>query len=75
MPNKHAQDRLDKLHSDEPCFILRATDKLAPTTIEVWCDIAAIMGVPQAKINAARLVAQEMRDWQNGATGFKKLPD
>lgn len=63
---------LGKAADDEPLFILRAQDKLAPIIVEMWAGLAeaTVAGDIDAKINEARVLASKMRAWPN-----RKLPD
>lgn len=75
---------LGKAADDEPVFILRAHDRLAPEIVEAWADKvdAAADALPQTvagrearlnKTSEARRLANDMRQWQlkNGS----KVPD
>ena len=62
---------LDKAADDEPLFILRAQDLVAPEAIEAWCQLAETAGAPLEKVAHARLHAEAMRQWP----GHKKVPD
>lgn len=59
-----------KAADDEPLFVLRAQDMLAPYVVEVWAAEAARFGVGAEKVAAARRLAGMMRDWPG-----RKLPD
>ena len=61
---------LEKAGEDEPIFVLRAQDKLAPGAIEMWADAAEDAGVPAEKVKDARELANLMRTWPN-----QKIPD
>jgi hypothetical protein len=61
---------LGKAKPDEPVFILRAQDKLAPLLVEEWALRAQGFGCPQEKVDEARALAQAMREWPN-----RKNPD
>lgn len=64
---------------DEPIFILRATDRLAPEIVEAWADryalskvVAQLSGAPAAltieqrrKYDEAKRCAREMRRWRD----------
>lgn len=75
---------LGKASDDEPVFILRAQDKLAPAIVEAWAMAAAAersrnirsvqedMGL-DSKIKEARALAHTMRAWQE--INYSKLPD
>jgi hypothetical protein len=64
---------LSKVKEDEPLFVLRARDELAPRVVRFWADVAAIREVDPNKIMEARSVANLMEKWteKNGS----KLPD
>jgi hypothetical protein len=70
---KHKDSCLEKAAPDEPIFVLRASDKLAPVVVRIWSLLAATWGTPFAKTSEARSCAQAMEDWQkqNGC----KIPD
>lgn len=62
-----------KAHDDEPIFILRAQDKLAPGIIEQWAleaerewhgTVSDTADRARKKIAEARALAHQMRAWQ-----------
>ncbi len=57
----------------EPVFVLRAQDQLAPVVIKIWALLAESLGTSQEKVNEARLVAEDMEVWQVKNT--RKIPD
>jgi hypothetical protein len=61
---------LAKIKPEEPIFVLRAQDKLAPALVEDWADRAATHGCSAEKVAEARTTAAAMRDWPT-----KKYPD
>ena len=61
MPRK---DREGKIDSDEPTFVLRAQDMLAPVVVQLWALNAGMHGVSQDKVDRARRLAEQMRRWQ-----------
>jgi hypothetical protein len=63
----------DKADLDEPVFVLRAQDDLAPEVVQLWALNATMRGAPKSKVEDARRCAREMRDWQR-AHG-SKIPD
>ncbi len=65
---------LKKVAPDEPIFVLRAQDKLAPALVSLWCELAALSGCEQPKVDDARCLAESMRQWQQ-KTGRAKFPD
>ena len=68
---------LQKAAEDEPIFVLRAKDKLAPSIVRRWADLAEAASHPDSptrdKVREARLFAKTMEGWQqkNGS----KIPD
>jgi hypothetical protein len=61
---------LAKAAEDEPLFVLRGQDKLAPALVEMWASMAELHGAPRRKVAHARALAADMRDWPT-----RKLPD
>lgn len=62
--------RFDKIPDNEPIFILRGQDALAPLVVEYWAELAAKMRVPAPKILEAHRCVQEMREFEP-----RRLPD
>lgn len=67
---KHGCSCYDKAADDEPIFVLRAQDRLAPLVVELWAELAAKFGVSPEKQQEAFRCADQMRHWPN-----RKLPD
>lgn len=67
------QDPEGKIAEDEPVFLLRAKDILAPRTLLHWADRLEVEGGQIEMIQLARDHARLMLEWQekNGA----KVPD
>jgi len=63
----------DKAGQDEPLFVLRAQDTLAPEIIREWAYRAKALGTPDEKVEQARRDADAMEDWQ--IANAKKIPD
>ena len=57
----------------EPVFVLRAQDQLAPVVIKIWALLAENLGTPQEKASEARSVAEDMEIWQ--LNNIRKIPD
>jgi hypothetical protein len=55
---------------DEPLFVLRAQDILAPRVIRDWARMAEIKGCPLQKVQEANKIADAMEAWPN-----RKYPD
>lgn len=64
---------LAKAASDEPIFVLRAQDELAPDIVRMWAQEAAREGTSEAKCREALELADRMEVWQ-GEHG-SKVPD
>lgn len=58
------QDPNNLISADEPVFLLRAKDEVAPLTVERWADLAEQAGADWEMIKAARSQANLMRQWQ-----------
>lgn len=61
---------LNKAADNEPLFVLRAQDSLAPTIIRAWAARARRAGCSEDKVQEAYVIAEEMEHWPN-----RKLPD
>ena len=65
---------LANVADDEPIFVLRAQDALAPGIVFTWATLAQFNGVPATKCAEARRVADQMVQWQvRNKSG--KIPD
>jgi len=64
---------LARAADNEPLFILRAKDLLAPLAVRDWAKRADAAGVSQEKIAEALSLAREMEAWQE--IYGKKVPD
>ena len=58
------QDPANLIPADEPVFLLRAKDEVAPLTVERWAALAEQAGADHAIVKAARDQAASMRRWQ-----------
>ena len=67
------QDPLGLIPENEPVFLLRATDKNAPTIVSAWADMAEANGAKADIVNAARQQAKAMTEWQEKHTAH--IPD
>jgi hypothetical protein len=80
MALKDSCPTLAKVRSDEPIFVLRAQDKLAPGVIRTWARMLSVNAPrdtdgridagTQAKINEAEACAASMEKWPR-----RKYPD
>lgn len=73
MSTKHDDTCLQKAGDDEPIFVLRAQDALAPLVVEFWAREAEKFRCSPDKVAEAMDLAGRMRVWarENG----RKLPD
>jgi len=67
------QDPEGKIPQDEPVFLLRGQDVVAPEVVETWAQFAEDAGAAENIVSAAYMQALEMRKWQK-AHG-QKTPD
>jgi len=70
----HDKGIMDRLHSGEPYFILRAQDKLSVGMLRVY---ASLVGFDRnhklkAEVNA---IAEEFEEWQRNNKNVVKAPD
>ena len=61
---------LDTIPDDEPLFLLRGRDPLAPPIVAGWATDAFNAGVGEAKVESARAIAHAMADYHP-----QRLPD
>ena len=67
------QDPENKIGQDEPVFLLRAKDSIAPAMVENWASALQASGGNYKMVSMALEHAHKMREWQkeNGC----KIPD
>lgn len=70
---------LKRAHPDEPVFVLRGADVLAPKTVEYWAYLAHLNGSDEVTITGALKIARAMRDWKRklvpGTVNLKRLAE
>jgi hypothetical protein len=59
-----------KAADNEPLFVMRAQDALAPELVREWANRAEANGCPAEKTAGARQLADQMEAWPN-----RKMPD
>lgn len=64
------QDPSGLIPDDEPVFLLRAQDIIAPDLVAAWAKLAAQNGVSHEMCSLALSHADRMREWPK-----KKTPD
>jgi hypothetical protein len=67
-------DPSGKIPENEPVFLLRGHDKLAPFIVRVYADLNDLMGGKEDISRRLRYWAIEMEKWQQ-ETGISKLAD
>lgn len=65
----------NKVGGDEPVFILRAQDLLAPEIVRNWADVAQAQDVSRGKVTEAFALAERMEEWAEEHRNTAKLPD
>lgn len=70
---KEGVTSFEKAGEDEPMFVLRAQDKLAPEIVREWAYRAHVSGAPIEKVREARHIADLMEEWQ--VANRRKVPD
>lgn len=74
--NPGAWDCYAKAAPDEPIFVLRATDPVAPYLVLMWGGITDILGgTDPAKLNESKACAKAMRDYfvEHRPDGLREL--
>ena len=69
----HIQDQTGKVAQDEPVFLLRAKDSLAPNTVRYWAALLLDHNGDVVAYKAAMEQAELMEEWQEN--NMSKLPD
>jgi len=68
-----------KAANDEPIFVLRAKDALAPLLVRMWVELAQFHAVDleemEPKLDEALDLANAMVEWQTAHAGEIKFPD
>lgn len=67
------QDPQGRIPADEPVFLIRGQDVVAPLVVAYWADTAERYGAAPALVRMVREWAQEINDYQQ-RMGFK-VPD
>lgn len=73
MSTKHNSICLEKAGDEEPIFVLRAQDELAPIIVELWAKLASTLGTSNDKVLRAQETAKQMQQWQ--LHNPSKIPD
>lgn len=64
---------ITRASDEEPLFVLRSTDRLAPTVVRMWALLAKYAGVNKNKIAEAERLAESMESW--GHVYGDQIPD
>ena len=70
MATKSTDTCLQKAAEDEPIFVLRAQDMLAPVIVRQWAMLAKHCGCAEEKVQEAINLAERMEKWPT-----RKYPD
>lgn len=66
---------LNKAGPDEPLFVLRAKDRLAPAVVRHWAEISRWLGAhEEEKTDEAFALANAMIEWRRANGLPKELP-
>jgi len=71
--NERIQDTAGLIPKDEPVFLLRGQDILAPQLVATWAHRARVAGCSLEIVEAAEEQAEAMRAWQIKKAA--KIPD
>lgn len=75
MAYKATEEILKKIGDDEPIFVLRANDKLAPGIVASWVWEALDAGVFREKVAEVEKLIDQMEAYQKANPDRVKLPD
>jgi hypothetical protein len=75
MAKQCCKETWDKIPDDEPAFIIRGRDQLAPATVLHWLEAARDAGVNPEKFNEAYEHLTEIAEFQEKHLERCKLPD
>lgn len=60
---------------DEPVFLLRAKDKVAPWAVHAWANNASALGADQDLVDRVHAFAEEMSEYARQHHRGGKVPD
>lgn len=63
------------LGEDEPVFVLRARDVVAPGTVERYAQDCEFYGAPTEHVESIRRAAVALQKWQDANPDLVKTPD
>ena len=66
----HVANKLESIPDDEPLFLLRGQDLLAPAAVEFWATLVQNCMGDDGQAEHATAHAQAMREWSP-----RKMPD
>lgn len=72
---KSADQVLAKVRDDEPIFVIRGQDKLAPEIVQAWIEAAVMEGVRTDKIVSAHRYLHDIVVYQKDHPDLVKVPD
>jgi hypothetical protein len=65
----------EKIGKDEPVFMLRAKDVLAPDILDLYAQELIMSNASEEIVQSVSDQAKEMRKWQNKNKEIVKVPD
>lgn len=75
MPKQCCKDTWEKIPDDEPVFIIRGKDKLAPRVMLLWLDAARDAGVNEDKLARVGEHLAAVIEFQEQHPERCKIPD
>ena len=75
MPKQCCKDTWNKIPDDEPVFIIRGKDALAPSTMRAWISMAEKNGVDEDKIRRVTEHLNDVLHFQAKNPDKVKIPD
>lgn len=69
------QDSSGRIPADEPVFVLRAKDRVAPVAIRIYADLVRAAGGSKELIEACELWSRQMETYAFSCYGGGKVPD
>lgn len=69
------QDSSGRIPEDEPVFVLRAKDRVAPVVMRIYADLARAAGADPKFIETVELWSRQMETYAFSVYGGGKVPD
>lgn len=74
--NKYGKVTLEKgnIGEDEPVFVFRARDLLAPSTLWYYLELCTDNGSPEGHLKAIRQAINQFEQWQVDPENYTQIP-